>query len=107
VFRFGLVPDDGPRRAIDALVVAPHKDLEQRGIPAAHTSNDLRVAEARDQRLRRHGYPLECSATAEVATRPRDGRWREQPDLSERRLQHAYVFTVGDPALQPDVQSLP
>jgi hypothetical protein len=54
VFRLGLVLHDGASRAVDALIMAPHQDLEQRGLATAHPGDDFRVAEGGHQRLRRH-----------------------------------------------------
>jgi len=45
VLRLGVVPEDRADGAIDALVVAAHEDLEQRGIAGAHPLHHLLVGE--------------------------------------------------------------
>jgi hypothetical protein len=43
ILGFLLVPEDGPRRAVDALIVAAHQQLERTGVAVEHVLNDLLV----------------------------------------------------------------
>ena len=66
---------DRPRRAVDALVVPAHQDLEQRGFPGTDPPDDFRVRQRRERRRRnirfeQSPYPLESSAPRFVAEAP-------------------------------------
>ena len=50
VLGFGVVTQDGTRRAVEALVVTAHDDLEERRLAAAHARHDLLVGEPADPR---------------------------------------------------------
>src|SRR5438105_11462294 len=59
VFGVGFVLDDGARHAVDALVVPPHQDLEQRRFSGADPLDDFGVSH----------HSLESRAPLDVATR--------------------------------------
>ena len=61
VFGLALVEHDGPRRAVEPLVVAAHEDLEQRRLPRQDQLDHLRVRQPRPPLQNRaadhvHGY---------------------------------------------------
>jgi hypothetical protein len=44
IFRFRIVPQDGSRHAIDPLIVPPHQNLVESGVPVSNTPHKLVVS---------------------------------------------------------------
>jgi hypothetical protein len=51
VFDLVFVFHDGPRGAVEPLIVAAHEDFEQRAIAGANALHDVRVGQCRDWHL--------------------------------------------------------
>src|SRR5262245_16513921 len=68
VFGVGLLHDRAGD-AVDALVVPPHQDLEQRRLAGADSRHYIRVAQARGVKQGFH-VPLESSLPRSVASSP-------------------------------------
>src|SRR6266481_8164171 len=91
VLGLAVVAQDGARRAVEALVVTAHDDLEERRLAAAHARHDLLIGEPADPRwydlhslIHRGPYPIESAARERYPATKRPLRGAVRQEVTQR-----------------------